>query len=257
MSAGRACVAARPTMPVIREPTHAAFRESSSDIKCVVIVARSSARSIGLEAKSSQPAAMHRSRWVPIAYAVSAMIGRRCPAARSRLVSIHYRHLHIHEDHIERLCGVDRLLHHVQGQLTVLDDRHLRSGSLEVERDQPLIVRLIFGQEHASVERSRLGHRYRLGRCLACQAGAVDHGHAAKRPGVDGERKRAALIRVAGRLNVAAEHLGHTVESVMPGPPHPRSGLRAIANLCRAPYTASCPGHTSAHGLGRSEGAWQ
>ena len=101
-----------------------------------------------------------------------------------RTVSIEDRHLHVHQDHIERIVLVAGCQGKIEGNLSVRRNFNDRSGLLQEKLNQPLVVGTVFGQQHSAIEPD-----VPSGRCLNLLGGndrldrVVNHPHAFQRPG--------------------------------------------------------------------------
>ena len=97
-----------------------------------------------------------------------AVVVLRTQTSRQR-VAIHDRHLHVGENDVEGpSLGASRP-GGFEGREPVVDESHLGAGPLEHERNQPLVVGTIFGQQDAAIQgdlaadvRVRRGRRQRV-----------------------------------------------------------------------------------------------
>ena len=148
-----------------------------------------------------------------VAWADRAMIGpvvTFLPQSSRGFVTVHFRHLDVHENDVERFRRVvvspapagERGQGHFHGFLPVPGDRHFGAGLFEHQGEQALIVAAILGQEDAAVER---GPRRRRGGARHHRPRMPRERFAGHRSGGDRQPERAALVRLAGDGDVAAQ----------------------------------------------------
>ena len=95
-----------------------------------------------------------------MAWAVMAMIGVWAPVARlagpdrgGRLEAVHLRHLHVHQHGVERLAVVQGR----QRLAAVADDHDLMAPLLQQADRQPLVDRVVLGQQEPQRPPARSG----------------------------------------------------------------------------------------------------
>ena len=73
-------------------------------------------------------------------------------------ITVHDRHLHVHEDEVEGLAGFSGGSCGVYGLFAVIDDCHFGAGFLKDMCDQSLVVRAVFGQQDPSGQQNGGGY---------------------------------------------------------------------------------------------------
>jgi hypothetical protein len=63
---------------------------------------------------------------------------------------MHHRHLHVHQEYVERSRLGLRGQCHINRLASVIDDRHLGSTLAQERADQQLIVGTVLGQQQSS-----------------------------------------------------------------------------------------------------------
>ncbi|CAE7229328.1 bsn, partial [Symbiodinium necroappetens] len=125
------------------------------------------------------------------------------------LVAVELGHLHVHEDDVERRLAAGALFESLDRLEAVAREGDLGAGFLELEADEPLVVRAVLGEEDAQAVEAHAGGRRGAGRArLAWHAagdGHVDELGVLDRPGVDGEGEGAAATELGFERERAAE----------------------------------------------------
>jgi hypothetical protein len=109
-------------------------------------------------------------------------MGREYPLLSQSLrcrITVHDRHLLIHQDHIGRtsfrFCGGCQF----HSNLAVTSNHHLSPCLPKYEADQPLVVRAVFGQEAAAVAKGmvRKSFQFCTFRSVICEKDIVQQMH--------------------------------------------------------------------------------